>query len=410
MAMFDYSGRDRSGQKVSGRLDAKSLSEAQQVLRLMGVSGARLKSDSGSSSGSLQLPPFLQSFFEKKTASDSDLVTFTKQLSVMIDAGVSVIKSLEILENQATNPAMVRAIASVRGQVERGLELGDALEKNPKIFDQLYCSLVRAGTASGQLDVILKRLSGYIEKNAKLKRQLFGAMFYPAMVIGIAVALTIFMLVVIVPILASTFLEAGQELPGLTVLVIDASQFLQDQFLVILGVIFGGGFLFKKWISTADGRYRWDTILLKIPLVGTLIQKISIARFASTTATLVSSGVGITDVLLVSSKVLGNKVLEESITRVREGVIQGKGMGVPLGQESHFPKMVTSMISIGETSGQLDTMLEKVSDFYEEEVDAALSALLKAIEPIMFVVIGCIVGVILIAMYLPVFDLASAAG
>lgn len=410
MAMFDYSGRDRSGQKVTGRLDAKSLAEAQQILRLMGVGAAKIKGDTGGASGSVQMPAFLNKLFEKRTVSDSDLVTFTKQLSVMIDAGVSVIKSLEILENQATNPVMSRAIGSVRGQVERGLELGDALEKNPKIFDQLYCSLVRAGTASGQLDVILRRLSGYIEKNAKLKRQLFGAMFYPGMVISIAIALTVFMLVVIVPILASTFLEAGQKLPDLTVFVLDASRFLQDNFLFMIGGLFLGGFLFKKWISTPDGRYRWDTIVLKIPLVGTLIQKISIARFSSTTATLVASGVGITDVLLVSAKVLGNKVLEASIARVREGVIQGKGMGLPLSQESYFPKMVTSMISIGETSGRLDTMLEKVSDFYEEEVDVALAALLKAIEPIMFVVIGGIVGVILIAMYLPVFDLASVAG
>ena len=410
MAMFDYSVRDRSGQKVSGRLDAKSLSEAQQILKLMGVATPKLKSDSEGSSGSVQLPPFLKKFFEKKTVSDKDLVTFTKQLSVMIDAGVSVIKSLEILENQAANPVMARAISSVRGQVERGLELGDALEKNPKIFDQLYCSLVRAGTASGQLDVILKRLSGYIEKNAKLKRQLFGAMFYPGMVITIAIGLTVFMLVVIVPILASTFLEAGQQLPELTVFVLDASSFLQENFHFLVGGIIGGGYLFKRWIATADGRYSWDTIVLKIPLVGDLIRKISIARFSSTTATLVASGVGITDVLLVSGKVLGNKVLESSIGRVREGVIQGRGMGLPLSQEPHFPKMVTSMISIGETSGQLDTMLEKVSDFYEEEVDIALAALLKAIEPIMFVVIGGIVGVILIAMYLPVFDLASVAG
>jgi type IV pilus assembly protein PilC len=410
MAMFDYSGRDRSGQKVAGRLDAKSITEAKQILKLMGVATPKIKSDTGGNSGSIPLPKFLSDLLEKKTVSDSDLVTFTKQLSVMIDAGVSVIKSLEILENQASNPVMARAIASVRGQVERGLELGDALEKNPKVFDQLYCSLVRAGTASGQLDVILKRLSGYIEKNAKLKRQLFGAMFYPGMVITIAIGLTIFMLVVIVPILASTFLEAGQNLPELTVFVLDASSFLKENFLLLVGGLLGGGYLFKRWIATASGRYRWDTILLKIPLVGNLIQKISIARFSSTTSTLVASGVGITDVLLVSRKVLGNKVLEECIGRVREGVIQGKGMGLPLSQEKYFPKMVTSMISIGETSGQLDTMLEKVSDFYEEEVDVALAALLKAVEPIMFVVIGGIVGVILIAMYLPVFDLASVAG
>ncbi len=410
MTMFEYDGRDRAGRKAKGRLDARSDAEARQLLKLMGVSNAKIKGSGNITAGEFKLPPFLQKYLENRGVSDSDLVTFTKQLSVMIDAGVSVIKALEILENQAANPVMRRAVASVRSKVERGLELSDSLESMPAIFDNLYCSLVRAGTASGQLDVILRRLSQYIEKNAKLKRQLFSAMFYPAIVLTIAFGLTAFMLLVVVPMLASTFIEGGKELPGLTLAVISASNFLRDNFLYMVAATIAGGYFFKKWIKTPEGRYQWDRFILRIPLIGTLVQKISIARFASTTATLVASGVGITDVLETAKSVLGNKVLEEGIARVREGVIQGKGMGIPMAQEPFFPQMVTSMVSIGEASGRLDTMLQKVSEFYEEEVDVAMAALLKAIEPAMFIFIGGVVGVILIAMYLPVFDLASVGG
>jgi type IV pilus assembly protein PilC len=410
MTMYEYSGRDRSGRKVNGRFDARTESEARQVLRLMGVSDAKINGAGAAKTTELKLPQFLLKLQESRGVKDSDLVTFTKQLSVMIDAGVSVVKALELLGSQAPNPIMRNAISSVRGKVERGLELSDSMEAIPSIFDNLYCSLVRAGAASGQLDVILKRLSQYIEKNAKLKRQLFSAMFYPAIVLTIALGLTIFMLVVIVPMLASTFLEGGKELPGLTQAVISASNILRDNFLYLIAGSAAAFYFFKKWIATPDGRYKWDSFLLRIPLIGTLVLKISIARFASTCSTLVSSGVGITDVLQTAQGVLGNKVLEESIGRVREGVIQGKGMGIPMSQERFFPPMVTSMVSIGEASGRLDGMLEKVSEFYEEEVDVAMSALLKAIEPAMFVFIGGVVGVILIAMYLPVFDLASVGG
>jgi type IV pilus assembly protein PilC len=411
MPLFEYQGRDKGGQKVYGRVDARTDTDARRLLKFMGISDAKVKgAGSKSSLGTLTLPPAVEKFFQKKTVSDSDLMTFTKQLSVMIDAGVSVVKSLEILESQSTNPVMRRALFEIRSKVERGIDLSDAMAGLPSIFDNLYCSLVRSGTTSGQLDIILRRLSSYIEKNAKLKRQLFGALFYPAIVVTIAVGLTVFMLVFVVPILASTFVESGKELPELTQIIIDLSNSLRDNYLYLIAGIGLAVMAFKAWIKTPLGRYQFDGYLLRIPLVGTLVQKISIARFASTTATLVASGVSITDVLVTSKNVLGNKVLEEGLDRVREGVIQGKGLGYPMSQESFFPQMVASMVSIGEASGRLDSMLQKVSEFYEEEVDVAMSALLKAIEPAMFVVIGGIVGTILIAMYLPVFDLASIAG
>lgn len=409
MPVFEYDGRDRAGKRQRGRFEARNDMEARQLLKFMGLGPESLKAAKGASI-QLKLPPQLQKFFDKRGVADKDLVTFTKQLSVMIDSGVSVIKALEILQEQAENPLMQRAIQDVRSKVERGIELGDAMQSAPAVFDQLYCSLVRAGTASGQLDIILKRLSSYIEKNAKLKRQLYGALFYPAIIILLAVGLTAFMLLVVVPMLAATFIEGGKELPGLTLAVIEASNFLQKYFfLLVLGLI-GGGFAFSRWIKTPVGRLQWDGFLLKVPLIGTLVKKISIARFASTTATLVASGIGITDVLKTASAVLGNKVLENGILRVRDAVIQGKGMGGPMAEEEFIPQMVSSMVSIGEASGRLDVMLQKVSDFYEEEVDVAMAAVLKAIEPLLFVIIGGIVGVILIAMYLPVFDLASVGG
>ncbi|MEY3901119.1 MAG: hypothetical protein RL189_425 [Pseudomonadota bacterium] len=409
MAFFEYDGRDRAGRRQRGRLEARNEAEARQLVKFMGLPPGSLKG-ANKLALELKLPPQLQKFFDQRGVKDSDLVTFTKQLSVMIDAGVSVIKGLEILGEQAQNPVMKRAIQEVRGKVERGQDLSDALASVPSVFDNLYCSLVRAGSTSGQLDVILKRLSSYIEKNAKLKRQLFGAMFYPAIIILLATALTGFMLLVVVPMLATTFVEGGQELPGLTLAVINASNFLRDNFFFIVLMIIAGAFLFRRWVSTPVGRYQWDSILLRIPLIGTLVKKISLARFASTTSTLVASGIGITDVLQTASAVLGNKVLEKGILRVRDAVIQGKGMGGPMSEEEFIPQMVSSMVAIGEASGRLDIMLQKVSDFYEEEVDVAMAAVLKAIEPLLFVVIGGIVGVILIAMYLPVFDLASVGG
>ncbi|MEN9810145.1 MAG: hypothetical protein RLZZ488_1712 [Pseudomonadota bacterium] len=409
MAFFEYDGRDRAGRRQRGRLEARTEAEARQLVKFMGLPPSSLKS-ANLLALEFKLPPQFQKFFDQRGVKDSDLVTFTKQLSVMIDAGVSVIKGLEILGEQAQNPVMKRAIQEVRAKVERGQDLGDALASVPSVFDDLYCSLVRAGSTSGQLDVILKRLSSYIEKNAKLKRQLFGAMFYPAIIILLATALTAFMLLVVVPMLATTFIEGGQELPGLTLAVINASNFLRDNFFLIVIAIGGGAFFFRRWVKTPAGRYQWDSILLRIPLIGTLVKKISLARFASTTSTLVASGIGITDVLQTASAVLGNKVLEKGILRVRDAVIQGKGMGGPMSEEEFIPQMVSSMVAIGEASGRLDIMLQKVSDFYEEEVDVAMSAVLKAIEPLLFVVIGGIVGVILIAMYLPVFDLASVGG
>ncbi|NBX16742.1 MAG: type II secretion system F family protein [Proteobacteria bacterium] len=407
MPVYQYDGRDKAGRRQNGRVEARNEAEARQLIKFMGLPADSLKGTGGISL-EIKLPPAVQKFFDnRRGVSDKDLVTFTKQLSVMIDAGVSVIKALEILQEQAENPIMRRALEEVRSKVERGQELGDAMEKVPAVFDSLYCSLVRAGSTSGQLDVILKRLSNYIEKSAKLKRQLYGALFYPAIIIALAVGLTAFMLLVVVPMLAQTFIDGGKELPGLTMAVIGASEFLRENFLYIVAAMIAGGFFFKRWIQTPAGRYQWDALLLRIPLIGTLVKKISIARFASTTATLVASGIGITDVLQTSSAVLGNKVLEKGILRIREAVIQGKGMGGPMSEEAFIPQMVSSMVSIGEASGRLDTMLQKVSDFYEEEVDVAMAAVLKAIEPLLFVVIGGIVGVILIAMYLPVFDLAS---
>jgi type IV pilus assembly protein PilC len=406
MPFYDYDGRDRAGRRQQGRLEARTEAEALQVLKFMGLGRDSLKSQKLLSLD-FKLPPQLQKFLDRRGVGDKDLITFTKQLSVLIDAGVSVVKALELLEEQAENPVMKRALNDVRVKVERGQDLADAMEALPSVFNDLYCSLIRAGTASGQLDVILKRLGSYIEKNAKLKRQFYGAMFYPTIIILLAVGLTAFMLLVVVPMLATTFVDSGKELPGLTLFVIEASNFLRSYFLLIIISLGAAQYFLRRWIATPQGQLTWDGMLLRIPLIGPLIIKICVARFASTTSTLVASGIGITDVLQTASKVLGNRVLEAMILRVREAVIQGKGMGNPLSKERLMPPMVSSMVSIGEASGRLDAMLQKVSDFYEDEIDVAMAAVLKAVEPVLFVVIGGIVGVILVAMYLPVFQMAS---
>lgn len=409
MPVFEYDGRDKLGRRQQGRFEARTEQEARQLIKIMGIPPQSLKANNGLKL-EIKLPSVIQNFIDSQGVSDKDVITFTRQLSVMIDAGVSVIKALALLTEQAEHPIMKKTLKQVCEKVERGIDLGDALADYPKVFNELYCSLVRAGSSSGQLDGILHRLCIYIEKNAKLKRQLFSAMFYPAIIISLAVGLTSFMLLVVVPMLATTFAEGGKELPGITQAVISASNFLREYFLALLISLAVGGYFFRRWIDTENGRYIFDGFILRLPLIGSVVKKISIARFASTTSTLVAAGIGITDVLKTASSIFGNKVLEKVILRVRDAVIQGRGIGDPLAEEQIIPQMVSSMITIGEASGRLDLMLQKISDFYEEESDQAIATMLKAIEPLLFVIIGGVVAVILIAMYLPVFEMASVGG
>jgi type IV pilus assembly protein PilC len=412
MGEFRYTGISKNGSNVSGKITAKSEVEARAMLRLMGTSVNAFGGEGQAKDyyffrikpgGRIELK------FGKPGVKGGEIAVFTKQLSVMIDAGVSIVQALDMLANQSPNPTLREALAKVREGVETGMDLSVSMSKHPHVFDSLYVSLIEAGQSSGQLDVMLKRLSLYIEKATKLRKQLVSALSYPAIIVCLAVGMTAMMLIFVVPMFAKNYEESGRALPGITQMVIDASNFLQNSFhwiiLAIIGIVIG----FKKWRETPAGRARFDAILLKVPVFGGLMQKISIARFASTMGTLVSSGISIIEALQVCAKASGNKVIEAEILKIREAVQQGKGIAGPMSQSPMFPPMVFSMVSIGEASGRLDQMLEKVATFYEDDVDSAMAAALKMIEPAMFVVIGGIVGFILLAMYAPVFDMASNA-
>jgi type IV pilus assembly protein PilC len=410
MASYIYEGTDRNGKKVKGNISANSDKEARTRLRVLGT---KVKSVRMSGSTGATAPEGLAKFFQRQkkvSVSSSELAVFTKQLSVMIDAGVAIVQALAILGAQQANPGFKDVIDKVRESVETGNELGSALEKHPRVFDNLFVSLVRAGAASGQLDVMLRRLSIYVEKSNKLKKQLIGALTYPAIIIVIAIAMTSLMLLFVVPMLAKNFIESGKELPGLTQFVIDMSDGLKKNFPYIITSIIVGVIFFRRWKKTPTGKATWDLFLLKLPVFGSLISKISIARFSSTMSTLTASGIAILEALDTCAQAAGNKTIEDAIMKVKEEVSKGRGLSGPMEKSPYFPPMVSSMVAIGEATGRLDTMLEKIAAFYEDDVDAAMAATMKLIEPVMFVVIGGIVGFILIAMYLPVFDLANTVG
>jgi type IV pilus assembly protein PilC len=408
---FTYKGRDRTGRRINGNILAKDLKDAENKLKTMGVkiSSCRkgavapkwnlIKKDS---KGNLSLnlkPP---------SVSAKEIAVFTKQLSVMINSGLSVVQSLEMLTDQTDNVYLREVLQGIKTSVESGSDLGPAMTKYPNVFSSLYVAMVDSGTESGQLDDMLKRLSIYVEKNNRLISQLKSAMTYPILVVVLSIGLTALMLTLVVPAFASSFEEAGQELPALTQLVVDASDFTRDNLIKIV-IIFVVVFqVFLKWKKTPIGTKMWDQFLLKLPIFGTLILKISIARFSRTLGTLSGSGISILDALNTCAKASGNVIIESGIMKIRDDTEKGKGIADPMRQFPElFPLLVTGMIEIGEASGQLDTMLAKIADFYEEEVDDAVAGALKMVEPLMFVVIGGIVGVILIAMYLPIFSMAS---
>jgi type IV pilus assembly protein PilC len=325
----------------------------------------------------------------------------------MIDAGLPLVQCLEILSTQQENPAFQRILKQVKTDVEGGNTFSDSLEKHKEVFDVLFCNLVRAGEIGGILDSILGRIAAYIEKNSKLKRQVKSALTYPIGVMSIAVAVIGIMMVFVIPTFESMFKEFGGRLPDLTQLVIDASHFIVGNLVYILGGLFGTIYSFKKWSKTQQGIVAIDKFLLRAPVIGDTMRKIAVARFTRTLGTLLSSGVPILDAMEIVAKSAGNWVVEQAVMTARAKIAEGKNMAEPLGETGVFPSMVIQMIGVGEQTGALDTMLNKIADFYEDEVDVAVGNMTALIEPIMMVFIGGSVGTMIIAMYLPIFTMAG---
>ena len=402
MPTFAYAGRTRAGATVSGERIAETMDAAVAALRkdqiqVTRITPARAKAAAAKPGGGKA----------GKSVAAKNLAVFTRQFSVMIDAGLPLVQCLDILGTQEEDKNFAATILQTRSDVESGAALADAMKKHPKTFDPLFTNMIAAGEAGGILDTILKRLATYIEKAVKLKGQVKSAMVYPVAVIVIAGGVVGVILWKVIPTFAQLFAGLGAELPWPTRVVIAMSNGLVSYFLPIAAAAAVAGWLFKRYYGTDGGRRVVDGTMLRLPVLGDILRKIAVARFCRTLATLISSGVPILDGLDITARTSGNSVIEDAVMTTRRSIERGETISAPLKETAVFPAMVTQMIGVGEATGALDTMLAKIADFYEEEVDTAVAGLLTLLEPIMIAVLGVIVGGIVIAMYLPIFDLIS---
>jgi type IV pilus assembly protein PilC len=399
---FAYSGRTRAGENVTGERNADSMDAAVSALRRDQIMVTRITP----AKAKAEAAPKAKGKSGKKVSA-KNLAVFTRQFSVMIDAGLPLVQCLDILGTQEEDKNFSYVILATRTDVESGASLADAMRKHPKTFDPLFTNMVAAGEAGGILDTILKRLATYIEKAVKLQGQVKSAMIYPVAVVVIAGAVVGLILWKVIPTFASLFAGLGANLPMPTRVVIALSDNLVRYF-PFLAV--GGGaivYAFKSYYATSSGRRVIDGISLKAPIIGNILRKIAVARFCRTLSTLIASGVPILDGLEITAKTAGNSIIEDAVMVTRKSIERGETISAPLKETKVFPPMVTQMIGVGEATGALDTMLSKIADFYEEEVDTAVAGLLTLLEPVMIALLGVVVGGIVIAMYLPIFDLIS---
>jgi type IV pilus assembly protein PilC len=400
MATFAYSGRSRSGQTVTGERMADSMDAAVAALRREQILVTQINAVKEKAAKAGKKP-------RSKAVSPKNLAVFTRQFSVMIGAGLPLVQCLEILGTQEEDKNFAEVILSTRADVESGASLADAMSKYPKAFDSLFTNMIAAGEAGGILDTILKRLATYIEKAVKLKGQVKSAMIYPVAVIVIATVVVGAILWKVIPTFATLFAGLGADLPLPTRVVIALSNGLVRFMPFIIVGIIGGVFGFRAYYNTPAGRMAVDRVVLKLPVLGILMRKIAVARFCRTLSTLLASGVSILEALDITARTAGNAVVEEAIFTTRKSIEGGETIAAPLRQTAVFPPMVVQMIGVGEATGALDTMLGKIADFYEEEVDVAVAGLLTLLEPIMIALLGGVVGGIVIAMYMPIFSLIS---
>jgi len=406
MPTFAYAGRTRAGQTVSGERVADSMDAAVAALRREQIQVTRITPAKAAEKTEAKGKAKPAGKMGKKVAA-KNLAIFTRQFSVMIDAGLPLVQCLEILGTQEEDKNFSAVILQTRADVEGGMSLADAMRKHPKTFDPLFTNMIAAGEAGGILDTILKRLATYIEKAVKLAGQVKSAMIYPIAVICIAGIVVGVILWKVIPTFAALFSGLGAELPLPTRVVIALSDNLVKFFPLLL--IGGGaaGYFFKQYYSTENGRRVVDAVVLKMPILGNIMRKIAVARFCRTLSTLISSGVPILDGLDITARTSGNAIVEDAIQTTRKSIERGETISAPLRETAVFPPMVVQMIGVGEATGALDTMLGKIADFYEEEVDTAVAGLLTLLEPIMIALLGGVVGGIVIAMYMPIFDLIS---
>jgi type IV pilus assembly protein PilC len=397
MPTFAYEGRTSSGDTKKGKIDAANADAARNQLRKMNINATSVKE----ARGSIEIQMF------KPKVSTKDLVLFTRQFATMIDSGLPLVQCLDIQAKQAQNPTFREELSSIKESVESGSTFADALKRYPKTFDALYQNMIAAGEVGGILDTILNRLAIYLEKADKLKRQIKGAMMYPAITVLVAGVVVGILLLFVVPQFETMFADMGAGLPALTQMVIDLSAWLQANALICLALMGGAIFSIRAFWRTEKGNVIMDGIMLKLPVMGDVMTKVSVSRFCRTLGTMLSSGVSILEALEICGRTSGNKVVEGAITKVRQAISEGRNVADPLAETQVFPDMVCQMIAVGEATGALDVMLNKVADFYEDEVDEAVEGMTSLLEPMIMVFLGIVIGGLVIAMYLPIFTMAG---
>ncbi len=400
MPLFEYTARNAStGQIMKGTLDAPTRDEVVKHIKQNKMMMVSIRE----APKQIKLPGL-----GKKGIRTRDIVIFTRQFATMINAGLPLVQSLDILAKQTENKSLADVTRSVVYDVESGHTLADAFSKHPKAFTDLYVNMVAAGEAGGILDTILMRLATFLEKSDALIRKVKGAMIYPAVIFSVAAIAVSVLLIFVIPTFQNMFASVNLELPLPTRIVIGASNLLIHYWWVLVGVVILAVFGIKQYYATPDGRKKIDQLMLKAPVLGDLLRKSAVSRFTRTLGTLISSGVSILDGLEITAKTAGNRVIHDAVMESRQSIAGGETIAAPLEKSKVFPPMVISMIAVGEQTGGLDEMLSKIADFYDEEVDVAVSALLSLMEPIMIVVLGVIVGGMVVAMYLPIFDMVNA--
>ena len=402
MPVFLWEGQTRKGEKKKGEIEAANEAALRGILRRQGLTSITVK----------QKPKDLSEYlpFLKQKVKEKEVVIFARIFATMINAGLPLIQCLDLLAQQEQNKTFAQIITAVKEDIEGGSTLSDALRKYPNIFDNLFVNLVAAGESGGILDVVLQRLSNYMEKAMKLKSKVKGAMTYPASVLVISIAVVALLLVKVIPVFQKMFEGFGGELPGPTQFLITLSGYAQKYFLVALIAMAIAVYAFRRYYKTEKGTLLIDDLILRSPVFGPLLKKVAVARFTRTMSTMMTSGVPILEGLAIVSKTAGNKVVENALIRVRKSISEGKTIAEPLLETGIFPPMVVQMIAVGEATGALDAMLSKIADFYDDEVDAAVDAMTALLEPFMMVFLGGVVGGMIIAMYLPIFKMASVVG
>jgi type IV pilus assembly protein PilC len=402
MSVYLWEGKNKANQIQKGQLEAVSDEAVRAHLNRLRIVPTKVK----------QKPKdlFENVAFLQPKVKEKDIIIFARQFSTMIDAGLPIIQCMDILQSQQENATFKKMLKDIKDQVESGSTLADALKRYPKHFDSLFTNMISAGEAGGILDVILKRLAAYMEKAARLKRRVKGAMVYPAITISVAVIVVAIILIFVIPVFQEMFADFGSKLPAPTLIVIAMSDFVKSKihYIIIALIIFF--FAFKYYYRTDKGRLTVDAIALKLPVFGLLLRKVAVAKFTRTLGTMLGSGVAILEALDIVAKTAGNRIVEKAIYQVRSGISEGRTMADPLQASGVFPPMVCQMIAVGESTGALDAMLEKIADFYDEEVDQAVENLTAMIEPMMIIFLGVVVGGLIVAMYLPIFKMAGAVG